>query len=294
MDLVYCVHITADTEDLPIFSELAAAFGFATASWRNVDTDEAWLRIFTEDEAAAHEILKQLERALPDWQELLASTPRLAVDSVRKQDWSECWKEHFHAFRASRRIVVKPSWEDFTPESADDILLELDPGMSFGTGYHGTTRACLEFMDELADELGPVSFLEAGCGSGILSLAAVKLGFTPVVAFDHDPQAVMCARENLALAGASHVAVSTADVAAFAPEQPFAVVAANILAHILDRYAESIASFVAPAGHLLLAGILTEQYAGIKARYEALGFREQRTRTINEWTSGIYRRMRQG
>jgi ribosomal protein L11 methyltransferase len=216
----------------------------------------------------------------------------MSVDSVRKQDWAECWKEHFHTFRASRRIVVKPSWEDFTPENAEDIILELDPGMSFGTGYHGTTRACLEFMDDLADELGPVSFLEAGCGSGILSLAAVKLGLSPVVAFDHDPQAVMCAKENLELAGIEGVDVSTADVAEFAAPEPFALVAANILAHILDTYAESVAAFVAPDGHLLLAGILTEQYPKLKARYEALGFEELRSRTINEWTSGVYRRGR--
>jgi ribosomal protein L11 methyltransferase len=288
MDLVYCVHITAETDDLPIVSELAASLGFVTAGWRNVETGEAWLRVFTDDEPAAHEVLSQLREALPAWLPLLSASPKMSVDSVRKQDWAECWKEHFHAFRASRRIVVKPSWEEFTPESADDILLELDPGMSFGTGYHGTTRACLEFMDDLAEELGAVSFLEAGCGSGILSLAAVRLGFSPIAAFDHDPQAVMCAKENLELAGVADVDVSTADVGEFAPGRRFAVVAANILAHILDTCAESVASFVEPGGHLLLAGILTEQYPGLKARYEALGFQELRSRTIDEWTSGVY------
>jgi ribosomal protein L11 methyltransferase len=289
MDLVYCVHITAETDDLAIVSEMAASLGFVTAGWRNVETGDAWLRVFTDDEPAAHETLGQLRATLPAWLPMLTASPKMSVDSVRKQDWSECWKEHFHAFRASRRIVVKPSWEEFTPENGEDILLELDPGMSFGTGYHGTTRACLEFMDDLAEELGAVSFLEAGCGSGILSLAAVKLGFSPVVAFDHDPQAVMCAKENLELAGVADVDVSTADVAEFAPGRRFRVVAANILAHILDTHAESVAGFVAPDGHLLLAGILTEQYPGLKARYEALGFRELRNRTIDEWTSGVYR-----
>jgi ribosomal protein L11 methyltransferase len=270
-------------------SELSSSLGFVPAGWENVDTGDAWLRIFCDDEPAAHDALSQLQAALPNWADMFSGQVKMTVDSVRKQDWSECWKEHFHTFRASRRIVVKPSWEAFTPENTDDIILELDPGMSFGTGYHGTTRACLEFMDEIADETGTVSFLEAGCGSGILSLAAVKLGLSPVVAFDHDPQAVMCAKENLAAAGASQVEVSAADISEFAPGRTFEIVAANVLAHILDTHAECVARFVAPGGHLLLAGILTEQYPGIRARYEALGFAELRTRTINEWTSGIYR-----
>ncbi len=289
MDLVYCVHITAPIEDLTVLDELAAVLDLTTASWQNVDTGDAWLRVFVEDEPAAHEALARLQAALPEWREQLSAEPKLTVDAVRKEDWAECWKEHFHAFRASRRLIVKPSWETFAVESEADIILELDPGMSFGTGYHGTTRACLEFMDDLASELGPVSFLEAGCGSGILSLAAVKLGFDPVVAFDHDPQAVECARENLVRSGAIDVAASTSELAAFEPPFPFTVVAANILAHVLDTHAESVVKFVAPGGHLILAGILTSQYPGIKARYEALGCRELRTRTIDEWTSGVYR-----
>ena len=291
MDLVYCVHVTARTADLDILSELLGALDFAAASWSDVETGEAWLRVFCESENAARESLARIEEALPDWLEFLAGTPNMSVVSVRKEDWAECWKQHFHTFRASRRLVVKPSWEEYQPESPADIVLELDPGMCFGTGYHGTTRACLEFMDSLADELGAVSFLEAGCGSGILSLAAVKLGFSPVAAFDHDPQATMCARENLALAEADGVAVETADVGAYSPERPFAVVAANILAAVLDTEAARIARFVDPGGRLILAGILAEQYPAIRARYEALGFREEATRTLAEWTSGLYRRI---
>jgi ribosomal protein L11 methyltransferase len=294
MDLVYCVHFDTPAEDLAMLDELVATLDLIGASWQNVDTGEAWLRVFADDEAAASAILAQIQNALPGWRELLSTQPTPEVRAIQREDWAECWKEHFHAFRASRRLIVKPSWETFAVESEADILLELDPGMSFGTGYHGTTRACLEFMDDLSNELGPVSFLEAGCGSGILSLAAVKLGFEPVVAFDHDPQAVECARENLSRAGAGNVATSTSELAAFEPPFPFAVVAANILAHVLDTYTESVVKFVVPGGYLILAGILTPQYPGVKARYEALGCRELRTRTIDEWTSGVYRCPPQG
>lgn len=290
MDLVYCVHLDTPAEDLAMLDELVATLDLIGASWQNVDTGEAWLRIFADDEPAARDILARVQAALPGWRELLSTLPTPAVKTIQREDWAECWKEFFHAFRASRRLVVKPSWETFAPASEEDILLELDPGMSFGTGYHGTTRACLEFIDDLAAELGPVPFLEAGCGSGILSLAAVHLGFTPVAAFDHDPQAVHCARENLERAGVNQVALATAELVDYASPAPFAVVAANILAIVLDAQAETVARLVAPGGHLILSGILTAQYPAIKTRYEALGFRELRTRTIDEWTSGLYHR----
>ncbi len=290
MDLVYCVHLDTPAEDVAMLDELLATLDLIGASWQNVDTGEAWLRVFADDEAAARDILARVQAALPGWGELLSTLPVPTVRAIQREDWAECWKEFFHAFRASRRLVVKPSWETFAPAGKEDILLELDPGMSFGTGYHGTTRACLEFIDDLAAERGPVPFLEAGCGSGILSLAAVRLGLTPVAAFDHDPQAVQCARENLARAGVDQVAPVTAELADYAPPAPFAVVAANILAIVLDAQAETVARLVAPGGHLILSGILTGQYPAIKTRYEALGFRELRTRTIDEWTSGLYRR----
>lgn len=290
MDLIYCVHLDAPAENLPLLEELLATLELSGATWQNVDTGEAWLRVFADGEAEATAALALIRTALPGWRGLLPDLPEPAVKTIRREDWAECWKQYFHAFRASRRLIVKPSWETFAPVGEEDVLLELDPGMSFGTGYHGTTRACLEFIDDLAAELGPVPFLEAGCGSGILSLAAVRLGFAPVAAFDHDPQAVQCARENLERAGVADVALATSELADYAPSAPFTVVAANILAVVLDAQAETVARLVAPGGHLILSGILTGQYPAIKGRYATLGFRELRTRTIDEWTSGLYRR----
>jgi ribosomal protein L11 methyltransferase len=212
--------------------------------------------------------------------------------TMRQEDWTESWKKHFHTFRASERIVVKPSWES-AEKAPGDIILELDPGMCFGTGYHGTTKACLQFLDQLQKEVGSeASFLDAGCGSGILSIAARLLGYLPVFAFDNDQQAVLTAQENLLKAGFSEVVPTMAELEEYLPPKPCRVVAANILATVLIQHAEQILKFMATDGKptfLILSGILNQQYADVKRRFENLGCKEINTITIEEWSSGCFR-----
>ena len=104
MDLVYCVHLDTPAEDVAMLDELLATLDLIGASWQNVDTGEAWLRVFADDEAAAHAILARIQPALPGWRELLSALPVPAVKAIQREDWAECWKEFFHAFRASRKI----------------------------------------------------------------------------------------------------------------------------------------------------------------------------------------------
>lgn len=276
--------------DFALVNELLPAIELDFAIWRDWIKGNATFRVYSvpEEEAATR---KKVAAMLDTCGDLFTgATPELRQSSIDREDWSETWKEHFHAFRASRRLVVKPSWETFEAE-ADDVVLEIDPGMTFGTGYHGTTKACLQMIDELADTLGPVSFLDAGCGSGILSLGAAKLGYSPMFAFDHDPDAVRMTAENLAAAGITHVRPEAADLAGYSPPRPCRLVVVNILAGVILKYADRIVSFVdrstAP-GNLVLSGILTDQYPDIKSRFEALGCVERETRTIDEWTSGRF------
>ncbi|MDT8390630.1 MAG: 50S ribosomal protein L11 methyltransferase [Lentisphaeria bacterium] len=277
-------------EDVALMNELLPAIDVAFAIWRDWIKGSAVFRVYSDpdEEGATRDKVAAMLETCGDL--FAGPTPELRLTRIDREDWSETWKEHFHAFRASRRLVVKPSWETFEAET-DDIILEIDPGMTFGTGYHGTTKACLQMIDDLADELGPVSFLDAGCGSGILSLGAAKLGYTPMFAFDHDPDAVRMTTENLTAAGIDHARPTCADLADYSPPQPCRLVVVNILAVVILTYADRIVQFVdrstAP-GNLVLSGILTEQYPDIKARFEALGCVEQETRTIDEWTSGRF------
>jgi ribosomal protein L11 methyltransferase len=290
---IYAVELRPDPADVPLVEEAVAAAGLVCSSWHSVRDRTASVRIVCEGNAHAARTARSLADFLEPWRDAFEHfLPSPAVITIAYEDWAHSWKKHFHTFRASKRLIVKPSWED-TVGGPGDILLEIDPGMCFGTGYHGTTRACLEFMDELAAELGPVSFLDAGCGSGILSLAAHALGYGPIEAFDHDPDAVQTTCENLAAAGIASIRPVAADAAEFTPSVPIRVAAVNILATVLVQHCKNIAQWVSgddARSYLLLSGILTEQYDDVRSAYTRQGFVEVRTRTIDEWTSGCFRR----
>ncbi len=184
-------------------------------------------------------------------------------------DWRERWKLFFQPFRISDRLAVRPPWAD--PDEGPGVELVIDPGMAFGTGHHETTRLCLEALDAL---LGgpepPAELLDVGCGSGILSIAALRLGARRAVAVDIDADSVRATSEN---AEANSVVVEVSGTPVGEVGQTFPLVIANILASILQTMAEDIAPRVAPGGRLMLSGALEEQADELAARYEALGLR---------------------
>jgi ribosomal protein L11 methyltransferase len=285
------VELRVEAAAVPVIEELFGALGLSFSSWTNIETGQALVWAFAESAAAAARHGAALTEALPAWAGLLPGTlPVPRVVNLRREDWATSWRRFFHAFRASRRLVVKPSWEAFAA-GPHDIVLELDPGMCFGTGYHGTTRACLGFLDDLVTRLGPVSFLDVGCGSGILTLAAAKLGFGPLRAFDHDPQAVHTARGNLAAAGVTAVELVAADLAEYVPPAPSRVIVANVLATVLEAHRDRLCSWLDRSlgpGYLILSGVLPTQYPALRAAFLEVGCREVANRTLDEWTSGCF------
>ena len=291
-ELLHCVEIKTGENDTGILDEMLEVLELEHSWVVDVDRHTCQVLVVCFSRAEAEGKLETIRTALPDWADMLETpAPVTGILEVRREDWAESWKQFFKPFRASRRLVVKPTWENFAAQP-EDILLEIDPGMSFGTGHHGTTKAVLQFLDELQEELGSVPFLDAGSGSGILTLAAARLGYAPLAAFDYDPEAVKCTKENLELGGIRNVTVTCEDVAKYQPAHPFRVVAANILAVVLIEHARHIATLVhrepGKPSFLLLAGILNAQYDSVKGAYEPLGFKERRRVTIDEWTSGIF------
>lgn len=201
-------------------------------------------------------------------------------------EWRDAWKRYFRTIRLTRQIVVVPSW-DTHEEAADDRVIHLDPGQAFGTGAHASTRLVLEIMQELADGgARPRRVLDLGAGSGILALAAAALWpEAEVHAVDNDPAAVLVARENAALNGAS-IATGLEW-----PPGAFDLVMANIQADVL---AELVAALVPRvAGNLILSGLLTEQVDGVAAEYAAAGLRVLRTAPGREdpaWSAALLAR----
>jgi ribosomal protein L11 methyltransferase len=287
-DLLHVLHITVPPELEAPMEAAFAQIDIAVSRWEATDDHEVRFDIFFEDAAEAARFEAILRDLLG---KLSGNSPwTIVVTPIPNEDWQESWKAYFHVERVSERIVTKPSWEPYAP-TPTDCVIEIDPGMSFGTGQHATTRGCLRFLDTLANTPQAKSFLDLGCGSGILSIAAAKLGYGPIVAIDIDPDAIRVSKENFDHNDVSdQIDVATGDVSALAVEHPYSVVAANILAPVLLGNAESIASTVArPQGHLLLAGILTEQYDEVRDAYTALGFEEIDRATEAEWTSGCFR-----
>ena len=200
---------------------------------------------------------------------------------ISDEDWRFAYRRHFKTELVSPRILVQPEWEELA-------VIRFDPGMAFGTGKHETTKACLQFIDECAREGG--SFLDMGSGSGILSIAAAKLGFSPVTGFDVDQTAVDASVENAAKNGVKAEFFRHALGSGNGRVLPRAdLVAANILGPLLIRYADEIVSAV--KSRIIVSGILTELYPEVLAAYEARGFVEKEKRTLGEWTSALLGRV---
>ncbi len=188
--------------------------------------------------------------------------PRTELRAVADEDWVRRTQAQFTPIRIGERLWIVPSWCE--PVDAGAINVTLDPGRAFGTGSHSTTRLCLEW---LARELrSGEAVLDYGCGSGILAIAAAKLGAGRVVGIDIDPQAIAASKANAAANGVA-LALRTADEAAARAEEPFDVVLANILANALVVLAPTLAARVRPGGRIVLSGILAEQEASVAAAY---------------------------
>jgi ribosomal protein L11 methyltransferase len=210
---------------------------------------------------------------------------------VRQEDWAEGWKQHFSAVRIGRRLVVKPSWEEFAA-AAGDAVVNLDPGMAFGTGTHGTTRLCLEALAALFDGPSPPRcVLDVGTGSGILAIAAAALGARRALACDIDAEACRIAGENAALNGVGdRVEVTLEPLSALSGG--YDLVLANILAEENVRLATELVDRVAPGGALILSGILQEKEALVVEAFAAFPLAGPEITRREEWSCLFYRKER--
>jgi ribosomal protein L11 methyltransferase len=186
--------------------------------------------------------------------------PELLITEIEDEDWNEKWKSFFQPIKVTKNIVIKPSWRNYWGKDAE-IVIELDPGMAFGTGTHPSTRLCLQALEELAEEMpgtADISLLDVGTGSGILSIAAVLLGFKDVVGIDIDLQAVECAKKNAAInSAAAQVHFDSTPLHKIC--RTFSIVVANILPQTLINMRDDLINHLAPSGVLILSGIIQER-----------------------------------
>lgn len=257
--------------------------------------------LFTGDlaPAEAHRVIAywpagpETDARLADLRRFLDDLPSFGLDpgagavSVRQRDeaeWAEAWKRFYHTQRVGR-VIIRPSWEEYRP-APGEILLDLDPGMAFGTGTHPSTALCLELLQELIS--GGESVVDAGTGSGILTLAALKLGAGRALACDVDPVACQVAKENFRRNGMEgRVSVVCGDVREALAEvgEPPDLILANIVAEVIISLSAAFAAGLVPGGRLIASGIVVERQPEVAAALASAGFRLQTTRERDGWVA---------
>jgi ribosomal protein L11 methyltransferase len=241
----------------------------------------AWVAV---DGTGARSALTPLRREL---RALGAGLARpLRARAVRAADWREAWKRHFPVLHIGKRLVLRPSWRRYKARPAD-IVIELDPGLAFGTGQHETTRLCLEALEERV-ERGDV-VLDLGCGSGILAVAAARLGASRADAVDVDPSAVVATSENAArngVQGSVRAAQGSLGEAWPLTERPvsrYDLILANISARVIRELAVAIAAALRPGGVALVSGIIAEHEEACCRALEQAGARVIERRADGDW-----------
>jgi ribosomal protein L11 methyltransferase len=212
----------------------------------------------------------------------------LATRVVHEEDWAEAWKQHFPVLRVGRRIVIRPTWREHVA-AADDVVINLDPGMAFGTGLHPTTRLCLAALEDVTRRglLQGAAVLDVGCGSGILSVAAALLGASSVLGVDTDPLAVETTRRNARLNGVQQkidarqgsVPLANGDATTFD------VVAANLIASLLIDLAEALSATVKVGGRLLASGIFVDRESDVRSAFESVGMHVVGSTFETDWVA---------
>jgi len=214
----------------------------------------------------------------------LATISPLKEKYVEEEDWQNAWKEHFHPLRIGRHLVICPTWRT-VETSESDILIHLDPGMAFGTGHHPTTRTCMEILER--DTKPGDRILDVGCGSGILSVVAVKVGATSALGLEIDPVAARAGEENVRINGIKDKVqiVQGTLPSPLAEARSFDIVAANISAKVVTDLAQHLIDSVAIGGKLIAGGIIEPHVEDVTKALNAVGASIDETFIDGDWVT---------
>lgn len=201
-------------------------------------------------------------------------------------EWKDSWKQYFKPFKFTEKIVIKPSWEEYTPQE-DEIVIEMDPGMAFGTGTHETTKMCALLGEKYLRKNDRV--LDLGCGTAILGLLAIKLGASSALAADTDEAAVKTARQNIDNNGETNRIQVMRGALNDVPEGSFDMIFINIIADVIIEISKEIKKYVKSGTNIILSGIIKDRKAEVKRKYSELGFILIDELSMGEWEAMVFR-----
>ncbi|MBB5150025.1 ribosomal protein L11 methyltransferase [Ureibacillus thermosphaericus] len=209
----------------------------------------------------------------------------LTTCEVHEEDWATAWKQYYHPIKVSERFTIVPTWEDYQPKNSDEIIIELDPGMAFGTGTHPTTVMCLQALEKTV-KAGDV-VIDVGTGSGVLSIASALLGANKVHALDLDPVAVKSAQENVQLNHVEKIVEVEQGNLLEKVQTEADVVVANILAEVIMTFTDDAYSIIKPGGFFITSGIIGAKKEVVKSALEKSGFIIEEVLMLEDWVSII-------
>ncbi len=276
---------TFEVDDIEVAREILSSK--KTFEWDYYDESlleehDACITIYTEDGKEAEATVEQVRKAVrsAEKQAKQGSSFNMGVRLADDAEWKDQWKKYFKPVHITDSIVIRPSWEQYEAAAGEKVI-EIDPGMAFGTGTHATTRMCIELIEKY---LTPESsFMDVGCGSGILSIAAGLCGCRDISGFDIDPDAVRVARENVDQNGMSnYIRIFEGDVTKGVPRTAD-VIAANLMAEIIISICGSIPSCLNKNGVFISSGIITEKRDQVVSALRDVGFMILEIREEEDW-----------
>lgn len=208
----------------------------------------------------------------------------VTISEVNEEEWATAWKKYYNPVKISEKFTIVPTWEEYTPVHSDELLIELDPGMAFGTGTHPTTVMCIQALERTVKSGDIV--VDVGTGSGVLSIAAALLGAAEVKALDLDEIAVTTARVNVELNKVSNiVTVSQNNLLDGAEPESADVVVANILAEVIVRFTDDVYRVVKSGGYFIASGIIQQKKDFVKKALQDAGFEISETVVMEDWVA---------
>jgi ribosomal protein L11 methyltransferase len=274
---------------------LSRKFGQNATSYTDVETGVTTVSVFLQKKPDWSNSARLILRSELDHLARCGLNPgpgRVSLSRVRAENWAESWKRHFPPRLILSRLLVKPPWSRRQP-ARDQVAVVINPGLSFGTGHHPTTQFCLEQVVAHRPSTTSKSFLDIGTGSGILAIAAAKLGYETVDAFDADPEAVRIARANARQNRTlQRIHFWQQDLARLPVRSStrYSLVCANLISDVLRVERQRIVARVVEDGFLVLAGILKTEFPQVRHAFRESGFRLLSQRAKGEWCSGIFSR----
>lgn len=215
----------------------------------------------------------------------------LTFKVVNEKDWSENWKKYWHPQRIGKHVDICPSWENYAPESKDDIIIRLDPGTAFGTGTHPTTRLCLKVIEDIfSNNKKALSVLDVGTGSGILAIAAAKMGAKKVTGIDIDPVTLEVSIKNAEINSVSDICQFD-NLSIRYIEETYDLVIANILAKTIISMSKDIKRVTNKSGILILSGLISSTIDNVTEHFESLGYKLLNNESEENWYAMIFKKV---